>query len=362
IVARELFPETHFWQCHYHALMASQNIPTPIDSLQWALSGILDLMSFLCPYGPGHYIIILDSCGQCLEETHFWQCHYHALMASQNIPTPIDSLQWALSGILDLMSFLCPYGPGHYIIILDSCGQCLEGLITVVIPLDRSLQGNSFQKLIFVNALIASQNIPTPIDSLQWALSGILDLMSFLCPYGPGHYIIILDSCGQCLEETHFWQCHYHALMASQNIPTPIDSLQWALFGILDLMSFLCPYGPGHYIIIMDSCGQCLEDGYFKQDSSYFSNTEIETWGYMGCLEYLAKNNLFDKLTNATESLANATENLMNAKENLYELKLKSRAYDRYIEIDKDDRSSKRFRQETSSLMELLPKEITSLY
>ncbi|KAF0477759.1 DNA mismatch repair protein Msh6 [Gigaspora margarita] len=52
--------------------------------------------------------------------------------------------------------------------------------------------------------------------------------------------------------------------------------------------------------------------------SSYFSNTEIEAWDYMGCLEYLAKTNLFDGLMNATKNFANATESLVNAKETLY--------------------------------------------
>ncbi|CAG8702734.1 12141_t:CDS:2, partial [Ambispora leptoticha] len=53
--------------------------------------------------------------------------------------------------------------------------------------------------------------------------------------------------------------------------------------------------------------------------------------------------------TNATDSLAHATENLVNAKENLYESKLKARAYDGFVENTdvKNDRSSKRLRQET---------------
>jgi len=52
---------------------------------------------------------------------------------------------------------------------------------------------------------------------------------------------------------------------------------------------------------------------------------------------------------NATDSLANATKNLVDAKEKLYESKLKSRAYDRFVESTdaKNDRSSKRLRQET---------------
>ncbi|GES94532.1 hypothetical protein RCL_jg5919.t1 [Rhizophagus clarus] len=134
-----------------------------------------------------------------------------------------------------------------------------------------------------------------------------------------------------------------HALTASQSIPTPLD----------------------------------ISSGI----SSYFSNTEFEAWGYMGCLEYLAKvcvhltsedqDEILDKYRNHlrsissststlkrakdkasklidTQGLVNATENLVNAKENLYESKLKARAYDRYIEnTDEDDRSSKRPRQET---------------
>ncbi|CAG8548826.1 3854_t:CDS:10 [Paraglomus occultum] len=142
--------------------------------------------------------------------------------------------------------------------------------------------------------------------------------------------------------------------------------------------------------------------------SSYFSNTEIEAWSYMSCLEYLAKvcahltsgaydeildkykNHLFSIVSstsslkkakdkafrlnntaersfqrievtsffkrldtrvdmNATDSLANATTNLVDAKEKLYKLKLKSSAYDRFVESTdaKNDRSSKRLRQET---------------
>jgi len=52
---------------------------------------------------------------------------------------------------------------------------------------------------------------------------------------------------------------------------------------------------------------------------------------------------------NATGSLANATQDLVDAKEKLYESKLKSRAYDRFVESTdaKNDRSSKRLRQET---------------
>ncbi|CAG8649618.1 8010_t:CDS:2, partial [Ambispora gerdemannii] len=52
---------------------------------------------------------------------------------------------------------------------------------------------------------------------------------------------------------------------------------------------------------------------------------------------------------NATGSLANATKDLVDAKEKLYESKLKSRAYDRFVESTdaKNDRSSKRLRQET---------------
>ncbi|CAG8646967.1 12568_t:CDS:2, partial [Acaulospora colombiana] len=49
---------------------------------------------------------------------------------------------------------------------------------------------------------------------------------------------------------------------------------------------------------------------------------------------------------NATDSPANAINNLVDAKEKLYESKLKSRAYYRFTDA-KNDRSSKRFRQET---------------
>ncbi|CAG8461019.1 7964_t:CDS:10 [Cetraspora pellucida] len=176
--------------------------------------------------------------------------------------------------------------------------------------------------------------------------------------------------------------------MALQNIPTPV----------CDLANYLY-WTPAADVWKMD-----ISSGI----SSYFSNTEIETWGYMGCLEYLAKvcahltsgdhdeildkykNHLFSIISstsslkkakdkalrlndtakrsfqrievtsffkrldmqvdaNATDSLAYATKNLVNAKENLFESKLKACAYDRFVENTdvKNDRSSKRLRQET---------------
>ncbi|CAG8641789.1 8019_t:CDS:2 [Paraglomus brasilianum] len=131
--------------------------------------------------------------------------------------------------------------------------------------------------------------------------------------------------------------------------------------------------------------------------SSYFSSTKVEAWGYMGCLEHLAKvcahltsgdyDEILDKYKNHLFSIISSTsslkkakdkalrlndtaersfqrievtsffkrldtqscQDLVDAKEKLYESKLKSRAYDRFVESTdaKNDRSSKRLRQET---------------
>ncbi|CAG8693554.1 4525_t:CDS:10 [Funneliformis caledonium] len=212
-------------------------------------------------------------------------------MASQSIPTPIDSLQQTLSSILDLNEF--PMSVRDLAIIWIPAAnvwkrdlQRLLGLITVVIPSDRFVATNSFQKLIFVNAIT------------------------------------------------------------------------------LDISSGI---------------------------SSYFSNTEFEAWGYMGCLEHLAKvcvhltsedqDEILGKYRNHLRSISSSTSTLKRAKDKASKLydtaersfqrvevtsffkridtqvdtnateglsKLKARAYDRYIEnTDEDDRSSKRPRQET---------------
>ncbi|CAG8694687.1 22526_t:CDS:10 [Cetraspora pellucida] len=198
---------------------------------------------------------------------------YHALVASQNIPTPIDSLQGNSFQYIRLNEF--PMSVCDLAIILDSCGQCLEGglvrllgLITVVIPLDR---------------FVARELIP----------------------------------------ETHLCQCHYRDFL------------------IMDISSGV---------------------------SSYFNNTEIEAWSYMGCLEYLAKvskdkalrmddpakrsfqcievTSFFKRLD--TQSCI-CHQKSRERKRKLYESKLKACAYDRFVENTdmKNDRSSKCLRQET---------------
>ncbi|CAG8663389.1 5290_t:CDS:10 [Funneliformis caledonium] len=94
--------------------------------------------------------------------------------------------------------------------------------------------------------------------------------------------------------------------MASQNIPMPIDSLQKTL----SRNSFLSMPSPGI--------------------SSYFSNTEIEAWGYMGCLEYLAKvcvhltsddrDEILGKYRNHLHSIISSTSTLKKAKDRAYKL------------------------------------------
>ncbi|PKC71746.1 hypothetical protein RhiirA1_453161 [Rhizophagus irregularis] len=69
---------------------------------------------------------------------------------------------------------------------------------------------------------------------------------------------------------------------------------------------------------------------YFSGISSYSSNTEIEAWGYIGCLEYLAKvgvhltledrDDILGRYRNHLHSIFSSTLTLKKAKDKAYKL------------------------------------------
>ncbi|CAG8668875.1 6049_t:CDS:2, partial [Paraglomus brasilianum] len=175
--------------------------------------------------------------------------------------------------------------------------QRLLGLITVVIPSDRFVATNSFQKLIFVNAIT-------------------LDISSGISSY---------------FSNTEFeaWGCLEHLAKVCVHLTSE------------DQDEILGKYR--NHLRSISSSTSTLKRA--KDKASKLYDTAEHSFQRAHFLKELIHRYVD---TNATEGLVNATKNLVNAKENLYESKLKARAYDRYIEnTDKDDRSSKCPRQET---------------